>query len=237
MHIAPRGLPSRADELPNIGDRNASAMIAANEELKIIARLTLCLSTVAQSFFDIVDDVLGFNDLAVVFAHQPSVRPNQHHIHQVADGTIGLDLPAKLEARERLVHVAGTSGQKIPALLICALLTRVVEQLLGTVMLGIDADRNEGPLRAEVVAEPQRDVGELCRLHQTWARTRRVDEIDHQRLALERREYDRVAILIDELGVSENARRRRTILGAAMAPCGRDQAQAYCYRNRDRSEI
>src|SRR5271168_1998950 len=235
MHIAPRGFCS--EELPNIGDRYASAMIAANEELKIIARLTLHLSTVGQSLFDVVDDVLGFNDLAVVFAHQPSVRSNQHHIHQVADGTIGLDLPAQLEARERLVHVAGTSGQKIPALLICALLTRVVEQLLGTVMLGIDADRNEGHLRAEVVAEPQRDVGELCRLHQTWARTRRVDEIDHQRLALKRREYDGVAILIDELGVGEDARGRRSVRRAAMAARGRDQAQAYCYRDRERSEI
>src|SRR5208337_16698 len=114
MHIAPRGFC--AAELPNIGDRYASAMIAANEELKIIARLTLYLSTVVQSFFDVVDDVLGFYDLAVVFAHQPSIRPNQHHIHQVADGTIGLDLPAQLEARERLIDVAGTARQKIPSL-------------------------------------------------------------------------------------------------------------------------
>src|SRR5271156_6422897 len=237
MHIAPRGLPLRADELPKIGDSHASARIAANEELKIIARLTLNLSTVAQSLFDIVDDVLGFYDLAVVFAHQPSVRPNQHHIHQVADGTIGLDLPAQLETRERLVHVSGTSGQKIPSLFIGALLTRVVEQLFGTVMLWIDADRNERHLRAEVVAQPQRDVGEFCRLHQAWSRTRRVDEIDEQRLALERREYDGVAILIDELGVGENARRRRTVLRAAMAARGRDQAQAGCYRDRERSEI
>src|SRR5580658_4068842 len=169
MHIAPPGLPLCADELPNIGDRYASARIAANEELKIIARLTPYLSTVAQSFSDVVDDILGFYDLAVVFAHQPSVRPNQHHIHQVADGTIGLDLPAQLETRERLIDVAGTAGQKIPPLLICALLTGVVEQLFGTVMLGIDADRNQSHFRAEVVAKPQRDVGELCRLHQAWA--------------------------------------------------------------------
>src|SRR5580658_10416284 len=206
MHRAPRGLPFCADELPNIGDRYASAMTAANEELKIIARLTLNLSTVAQSLFDIVDDVLGFYDLAVVFAHQPSVWPNQHHIHQVADGTIGLDLPAQLETRERLIDVAGTSGQKIPALLICPLLTRVVEQLFGTVMLGIDADRNERHFRAEVVAQPQRHVRELCRLHQARSRTRRVDEVDQQGLALERQEYDGVAILIDELSVGEDAR-------------------------------
>src|SRR5271156_5626100 len=237
MHIAPRGFPLRADEPPNIGDRYVSARIAANEELKIIARLTLYLSTVAQSFFDIVDDVLGFYDLAVVFAHQPSVRPNQHHIHQVADGAIGLDLPAQLKSRERLIHVAGTAGQKIPSLLVGALLTRIVEQLFGTVMLGIDADRNERHFRTEVVAEPQRDVGELCRLHQAWARTRRVNEVDHQRFALERREYDGVAILIDELGIGEDARRRRTVLRAAMAARGRDQAQAGCYRDRERSEI
>src|SRR5580658_9664964 len=156
-----------------------------------------CVSTAFQSFLEVIDDVLCLYDLAVIFAHQSPVRSNQNHVDQVANRTVRLDFPAQLKSLQRLIDVPWTTGQKIPSLLIRPLLTRVVEQLFGSVMLGIDADRNERHFRAEVVAEPQGDVGELCRLHKTWSRTRRVDEVDQQRLALERREYDGVTILID----------------------------------------
>src|SRR6202167_6652946 len=148
MHIAPRGLS--ADDVRKVVHRNATATTAAAEEPKIIARLIPSFSTVVQSFLDVVDDVLRLDDLAVVFAHQLAVRPYQHHIDEVAYRAIRLNLAAQLETRQRLVDVAGTSGQEIPALFIRALLLRVIEQLFAPVMLGIDGDRNERHLRTEI---------------------------------------------------------------------------------------
>src|ERR1039458_613281 len=142
MHIVPRAPPLSTDEPPNDGHRYASARIAASEEPKIIARLMLRLSTLVQGLSDVIDDVLGFYDFAVVFTHQPPIGSDQHHIDQVADRTVGHDLPAELEARQRFIDVSGTSGQEIPSFLVRPLLTRVIEQLLWAVMLGIDADRN-----------------------------------------------------------------------------------------------
>src|SRR5580658_10885621 len=196
-----------------------------------------CVSTAFQSFLEVIDDVLCLYDLAVIFAHQSPVRSNQNHVDQVANRTVRLDFPAQLKSLQRLIDVPWTTGQKIPSLLIRPLLTRVVEQLFGSVMLGIDGDRNQRHLRTEIVAQPQRDVGKFCRLHQARSRARRVDEIHQHRLALERAEFDRVAILIDQLGIGENARGGRAALGLAMASSGREQANCCYYNDSQRSEI
>src|SRR5271156_1825359 len=166
MHIAPRGL---SDDDPNVDHTNAAARMAAAEDPKIIDRRIPLVSTVVQSLLDVIDDVLRLDDLAVVFPHQLAIRSHQHHIDQMAYRAIRLDLAAQLETRERLVNVAGTSGQKNPTLFIRALLLRVVEQLLGPVMLGIDGDRDQRDLRTEIVTEPERDVGKLGGLHQARA--------------------------------------------------------------------
>src|SRR5271155_14372 len=233
MHIAPRGL---SDDDPNVDHTNAAARMAAAEDPKIIDRRIPLVSTVVQSLLDIIDDVLRLDDLAVVFPHQLAIRSHQHHIDQMAYRAIRLDLAAQLETRERLVNVAGTSGQEIPALLIGALLLRIVEQLFGAIMLGIDGDRNERHLRTEIAAEAQCDVRKLCRLHQARPRARRVDEIHHHRLALERREDNSVAILIDELGVSEHT--RSPVSGrAAMTSSSRKQARECYESDAEGSEI
>src|SRR5580658_8326101 len=138
MHIVPRAAPFSTDEALNAGHRYATARMATAAEPKIIARLIPRFSTVIQSFLDVIDDVLRLHDLAVVFAHQPPIRSDQHHVDEVADRTVRLDLPAELESRQRPVDIAGTSGQEYPSLLVRPLLTRVVEQLFGPVMLGID---------------------------------------------------------------------------------------------------
>lgn len=85
MHIEPRTPPSPTDEAPNVGHRYASARMAAAEEPKIIARFTLLVSTVVQSFLDVIDDVLRLDDLAVVFSHQPPIRSDQHHVDEMAN--------------------------------------------------------------------------------------------------------------------------------------------------------
>src|SRR5271154_2269684 len=123
MHIAPRAPPFSAVEAPNADHRYATTRIAAAEEPKIIVRFIRAFSTMVQSFLDVVDDVLRLYDLAIVFAYQPPIRSNQHHIDQVADRSVRLDLPTKLESGQRLIDVAGTSGQEIPSLLIRPLLT------------------------------------------------------------------------------------------------------------------
>ncbi len=84
MHMAPRAPPSSTDEAPNADHRYATARIATTEELKINARLMLDFSTVVQSLLDVIDDVLRFYDLTVVFAHQLAIRSYQHHIDQMA---------------------------------------------------------------------------------------------------------------------------------------------------------
>ena len=197
----PRTPPSSADEEPKVGHRYATARMAAAEEPKIIARFMLRLLTLAQRFLDVLDDILGLYGFTVVFAYYPPIRTDQHHGNQVPNRTVRLDLPAELETGQRLVDVRRPSGQEIPSLLICALLMRVIEQLFRPVMFGIDRDRNQRHLRTEIVTQPQRDVRKLCSLHQARTGARRIDEIHHHRLALERLEQDGVAILIDELGV------------------------------------
>src|SRR5271166_850366 len=104
-------------------------------------------------------------------------------------------------------------------------------------MLGIDGDRNDRYFRAEVGTQSERDVRQLCRLHQARPRTRGIDEIDYQRLALERRERDRVAILINQLGVSENARGGRAAVRVAMTSTGSEKARRYCYNDYKSFEI
>src|SRR4029077_13980755 len=117
-------------------------------EPKMIALLMLHPSTLVQSLSDVIDDALGLYHFAVVFLHHPPIWSDEHHIDQVANRTVRSDFATDLEARQRPIYVARTSGQEIPSLLVRPLLTRVVEQLLGTIMLGIDADRNDRDFRA-----------------------------------------------------------------------------------------
>src|SRR5208282_1037439 len=123
MHIAPRAPPFATAEPPSVGHRYPTAKMAAAEEPRIIARLIPHPSAVVQSFLHVFDDVLRLHDLTVVFAHQPPIRSDQHHVDQVANRTVRLDLSAELETRQRPIDVRGTSGQEIPSLLICPLLT------------------------------------------------------------------------------------------------------------------
>src|SRR5271156_2341128 len=118
MHIAPRAPPFSAVEAPNADHRYATTRMAAAEEPKIIVRFIRAFSTMVQSFLDVVDNVLRLYDLAIVFAHQPPIRSDQHHIDQVADRAVRLDFPAELEPCQRLIDVPWTPGQEIPSLLI-----------------------------------------------------------------------------------------------------------------------
>src|ERR1700741_1306065 len=104
MHIALRGSPLSFEEAPKPANRYASATMAA-EEPKIIARLMPRFSTVIQSLFDVIDDVLCLYDLAVVFADQPPIRSDQHHIDEVANRTIGLFLATQLETGQRPIDI------------------------------------------------------------------------------------------------------------------------------------
>jgi hypothetical protein len=129
------------------------------------------VSTFVQSPADVIDDLLRLYDLAIIFAHLPPVPTDQDHIDQVADRAVWAPFPAQLEAGERAIDISRGSGQELPALLVCSLLLRVFAQLGGTVMLGIDRDRNNCHLPTEVGSKPKRDVRQLCSLHQArpWA--------------------------------------------------------------------
>ena len=84
----------------------------------MIALLMLRPSTLVQSFSDVIDDVLGLYHFAVVFLYHPPIWSDQHHIDHVANRTVRSDFPTYLEARQRPIYVARTSGQKIPSLLV-----------------------------------------------------------------------------------------------------------------------
>src|SRR5271156_719154 len=110
MHIAPRASPPFSDEAPKVGHRYTTARMATAEEPRIIARFIARISTVVQSFLHVIDNFLRFHDLAVVFPYQTPIRSYQHHVDEVANGTIGLFLSTQLETRQRLIDVPGTAG-------------------------------------------------------------------------------------------------------------------------------
>src|SRR5579863_10357889 len=117
--------------------------------------------TLIQSLADVIDDLFWLYDLAVIFAHLPAVRTDQDHVDQMPDRSVRAFLPEHLEAGERAIDISGRSRQEVPALFVRSLLLRVLTELGGTVMLGIDRDRNNLYLQTQVGAQPNSDVGQL----------------------------------------------------------------------------
>src|SRR5271163_2893982 len=92
---------------------------------------------------------------------------------------------AQVEQRHNLVDLRRGSSQEKPAAVVSVMTLRILRQLGGSVMFGIDRDRDYRRVGSQSRTELLRNCNHLGRQHRTDRRARGVYEINQHRLALE----------------------------------------------------